>query len=115
MGESSSPYSIDFAPRKGRIPGAVWIEWYEFMKRPGAFSTFKSNDEIRALFSAHEICPEDNIIIYCFKGARASNTYIALKQAGFEKLRIYFGSWNEWSRIPSLPIEEGSPGNTETT
>ena len=22
---------------------------------------------------------------------------------------MYFGSWNEWSRDPSLPIDEGLP------
>jgi thiosulfate/3-mercaptopyruvate sulfurtransferase len=22
---------------------------------------------------------------------------------------MYFGSWNEWSRDPALPIEEGLP------
>ncbi len=26
LGESSSPYGKDFAPRKGRIPGSVWLE-----------------------------------------------------------------------------------------
>ena len=31
MGISSSPYGVDFCPRKGRIPGAVWIEWYRMM------------------------------------------------------------------------------------
>src|SRR6516225_4400469 len=32
IAESSSPYGKDFCPRKGRIPGAVWIEWYRMMK-----------------------------------------------------------------------------------
>ncbi|MGB6395925.1 MAG: rhodanese-like domain-containing protein, partial [Bradyrhizobium sp.] len=32
IGESSSPYGKDFCPRKGRIPGAVWLEWYRMMK-----------------------------------------------------------------------------------
>ncbi len=34
IGASSSPYGPDFCPRKGRIPGARWIEWYRLMK-PG--------------------------------------------------------------------------------
>ncbi len=34
-------------------------------------------------------------------------TYIALKEAGFEDVRNYYGSWNEWSRDPELPIHEG--------
>ncbi|MGA7374107.1 MAG: sulfurtransferase, partial [Methyloceanibacter sp.] len=29
--------------------------------------------------------------------------------AGIKNVGIYFGSWNEWSRDPSLPIEEGLP------
>jgi thiosulfate/3-mercaptopyruvate sulfurtransferase len=24
-------------------------------------------------------------------------------------VRMYFGSWNEWSRDPALPIDEGLP------
>ncbi len=47
--------------------------------------------------------------LYCFKGARASNTVLALKQAGVDDVRMYFGSGNEWSRDPSLPIESGPP------
>jgi len=107
LGESSSPYGVEFAPRKGRIPGAKWIEWYEFMDRTLATPGFKSTEEIQSICAAHDIYPDDDIIIYCFKGARAANTYVALKEAGFQKLRIYFGSWNEWSRDPNLPIEEG--------
>jgi thiosulfate/3-mercaptopyruvate sulfurtransferase len=49
------------------------------------------------------------VIIYCFKGARASNTFVALEEASIKNVSIYFDSWNEWSRDPSLPIEEGLP------
>ncbi|MFH1076381.1 MAG: sulfurtransferase [Pseudomonadota bacterium] len=107
-GMSSSPYGIDFAPRKGRIPGARWIEWYEFMDKNASAPLFKQKEEIRAVCAENGVYPDDDIIIYCFKGSRAANTYIALKTAGFRKLRIYFGSWNEWSRDLSLPIEEGA-------
>jgi len=111
LGESSSPYGVDFAPRKGRIPGAKWIEWYEFMDQTLDIPAFKSKEEIRKICANHGIHPDDDIIIYCFKGSRASNTYVALKEVGFKKLRVYFGSWNEWSRHPELPIEEGHPKN----
>jgi thiosulfate/3-mercaptopyruvate sulfurtransferase len=30
-------------------------------------------------------------------------------------VRMYFGSWNEWSRDPSLPIEEGLPTDARLT
>ena len=102
-GESSSPYGADFAPRKGKIPGAKWIEWYAFMDL-SPHPAFRPATAIRALCADHGITPADDIIIYCFKGARAAHTYLALHLAGFAKLRVYFGSWNEWSRNPDLPI-----------
>ena len=109
IGESSSPYGKDFAPRKGRLPGARWIEWYRFMKPSANGPVFKSPDEIRAECASAGVKPDDTVYLYCFKGARASNTFLALKQAGFDDVRMYFGSWNEWSRDPSLPIESGPP------
>ena len=109
IGESSSPYGKDFAPRKGRLPGARWIEWYRFMKPSANGPVFKSPHEIRAECASAGVKPDDTVYLYCFKGARASNTFLALKQAGFDDVRMYFGSWNEWSRDPSLPIESGPP------
>ena len=109
IGTSSSPYGPDFCPRKGRIPGARWIEWYRLMK-PGADGpVFKSSDEVLAECLTVGIAPDTPVIVYCFKGARASNTYLILKEAGIRDVKIYFGSWNEWSRDPALPIEEGFP------
>jgi thiosulfate/3-mercaptopyruvate sulfurtransferase len=109
IGESSSPYGKDFCPRKGRIPGSVWIEWYRMMKPTPIGPMFKSPAEILAECATVGITPDTPVIIYCFKGARASNTFMALEEAGIRNVGIYFGSWNEWSRDPSLPIEEGLP------
>ena len=109
IGDSSSPYGKDFAPRKGRLPGAQWVEWYRFMKPSAQGPVFKTADEIRAECATAGISPGDTVYLYCFKGARASNTFLALRQAGFSDVRMYFGSWNEWSRDDSLPIETGLP------
>lgn len=109
IGDSSSPYGKDFCPRKGRIPGAVWLEWYRMMKPTAEGPRFKSKDEILAECATVGISQNTPVYLYCFKGARASNTFLALKNAGVKDVRMYFGSWNEWSRDPSLPIEEGLP------
>jgi thiosulfate/3-mercaptopyruvate sulfurtransferase len=106
IGESSSPYGVDFTPRKGRLPGARWIEWYNFMEREDGMPYFKSPEKVRALCAEYGLYPDDDIIIYCFKGARVSNTFIAMKLAGFKHLRNYLGSWNEWSRDDKLPIND---------
>jgi thiosulfate/3-mercaptopyruvate sulfurtransferase len=114
IADSSSPYGKDFCPRKGRIPGAVWIEWYRMMKPTPAGPMFKSSDEILAECASVGVTPKTPVVLYCFKGARASNTLVALKEAGIEDVTLYFGSWNEWSRDPALPIETGLPFKTAT-
>mgnify|MGYP001765689853 CR=1 FL=1 len=109
IGDSSSPYGKDYCPRKGRIPGARWIEWYRMMKPTADGPRFKAPDEILAECASVGLTPATPVYLYCFKGARASNTFLALKEAGFADVKMYFGSWNEWSRDPALPIETGRP------
>jgi thiosulfate/3-mercaptopyruvate sulfurtransferase len=112
VGTSSSPYGIDFCPRKGRIPNAVWVEWYRMMKPGEEVPVFKTTEELQAEFATVGINSDSTVYVYCFKGARASNTFVALKEAGVKDVRLYFGSWNEWSRDPELPIESGHPAQS---
>jgi len=114
IADSSSPYGKDFCPRKGRIPGARWVEWYRMMKPTPAGPMFKSHDEILAECATVGVTPKTPVVLYCFKGARASNTLVALKEAGIENVTLYFGSWNVWSRDPALPIETGLPYKSDT-
>jgi len=79
------------------------------MKPTPAGPMFKSREEILAECATVGIAQKTPVVLYCFKGARASNTLVALKEAGIENVTLYFGSWNEWSRDPSLPIETGFP------
>ena len=109
IGVSSSPYGPDFCPRKGRIPGARWLEWYRLMKPGAAGPMFKTKEEILAECQTVGVSADTPVYLYCFKGARASNSLVALKEAGIKDVRMYFGSWNEWSRDPTLPIETGLP------
>jgi len=107
IGVSSSPYGKDFVERKGRLPGAKWLEWYRMMKPVGGTYRMKGPDEVRAECHNIGLDFDKPIWLYCFKGARTSNTYVALRQAGFKNISTYFGSWNEWARDPKLPIDEG--------
>ena len=79
------------------------------MKPTAEGPMFKSSEEILAECATVGVTPKTPVVLYCFKGARASNTLVALKEAGVENVTLYFGSWNEWSRDPSLPIESGLP------
>ena len=104
-GDSSSPYGKDYAPRKGRIPNAKFLLWTKLMENGNR--NFKSNEEIEKLVKEVGIKDKnENIVVYCFKGARSSNSYVALKKAGYNNVKNYIGSWNEWSRYPELPIDD---------
>ncbi|MBN1648752.1 MAG: sulfurtransferase [Spirochaetales bacterium] len=105
-GRSSSPYGIDYSPRKGRIPGARWIEWYNLMETADGIPMFKSDAQIRNIAESHGIHMDSEVIVYCFKGSRASNTLLALYKAGYRKIRVYFASWYEWAKHPELPIDD---------
>ncbi|OUL25756.1 sulfurtransferase [Nostoc sp. 106C] len=104
LGLSSSPYAPDFCPRKGRIPNAVWLEWHRLMTSSSEISMFRSTAEILEICESVGITSDSIVYVYCFKGSRAANTLIALQLAGIY-VRNYFGSWNEWSRDFSLPID----------
>src|SRR5260221_3575768 len=95
IGDSSSPYGKDFCPRKGRIPGAVWLEWYRMMKPTPSGPMFKSREEILAECATVGITPSTPVVLYCFKRARASNTLVALKEAGVRYHRTQFRSLYE--------------------
>ena len=104
-GDSSSPYGVNYAPRKGRIPNAKFLLWTKLMENGN--KNFKSNEEIEKLVKEIGIKDKnENIVVYCFKGARSSNSYVALKKAGYNNVKNYIGSWNEWSRYPELPIDD---------
>lgn len=107
LGLSSSPYGVDFCPRMGRIPGAVWLEWYNLMHETAdGIAMFNDPATILAACEKLGIYKDSKVYVYCFKGARASNTFVALQEAGIKDVKIYFGSWNEWSRNFELPIDE---------
>ncbi|MBD2451361.1 sulfurtransferase [Nostoc sp. FACHB-152] len=104
QGLSSSPYGADFCPRKGRIPNSVWLEWHRLMTSESGIPMFRSKAEILEICQSIGITSNSIVYIYCFKGSRAANTLIALQAAGISA-KNYFGSWNEWSRDLSLPID----------
>lgn len=105
-GKSSSPYGIDYCPRKGRIPGAVWIEWYSLMKDTPPDPMFLDKEDILKKCSEVGITQDTPVYVYCFKGSRASNTMLALQLAGIKNVKNYFESWNVWSRDFDLPIDD---------
>jgi thiosulfate/3-mercaptopyruvate sulfurtransferase len=99
--------------RNGHIPGARNIPWTLFTEgnattNEGNFHQLKSLNEIRKLLIDRNIKPSDNIIMTCSTGREATLQYIVLKHLlGYPNVRVYEGSWTEYSSHPELPVETG--------
>jgi len=91
------------AKRGGAIPGAVHLEWTNNLAADG---TYKSADELRAMYEAVGVTPDREVVTYCQGGYRAAHTYLALRLLGFPRVRNYTGSWKEWGDREDLPIEK---------
>lgn len=90
------------AARGGAIPGAVHLEWTNNL---GADGAFKSPDELRRMYTDAGVPPEREVTAYCQGGYRAAHSYLALRLAGYPRVRTYVGSWKEWGDRTDLPIE----------
>ncbi len=89
----------------GHIPGAVNIPWHEFMDRLNSHK-FRSLGDMRQLIAEKGIADTDDVIVYCTTGREATLVYVAMKHLlGFPRVRVYEGSWVEYSAQPNVKIE----------
>lgn len=87
------------AAQGGHIPGSINIDWNLNITSGG---TLKNEKELSELY---KFSKDDEIVTYCHGAYRAANTFLALKKLGFEKVRVYLGSWGEWGNKLDLPVE----------
>ncbi len=98
-------YPQEGATRGGHIPGAVSIPWAQAVNEADA--TFKSPEELRALYEGKGIKPDEEVIAYCRIGERSSLTWFVLKYLlGYPRVKNYDGSWTEWGNLVDAPIEK---------
>jgi thiosulfate/3-mercaptopyruvate sulfurtransferase len=90
--------------RGGHIPGAASIPWGQAVSEDG---TFKSADDLQALYGGKGINGSKDTVAYCRIGERSSHTWFVLTQLlGHSNVRNYDGSWTEWGSIVGAPIEK---------
>ena len=104
-GEITAPpeYPMEHAQRGGHIPGAQNIPWGQTLREDG---TFKSVDELKALYEERGVTSDKHVICYCRIGERSSHSWFVLKYLlGYPSVRNYDGSWTEWGNMIGNPIE----------
>lgn len=90
-------------PRPGHIPGAVNLFWMDNIVSKDNPVLKPEGELIQRLYGAG-IMPRDLVITYCRTGGQASQMYAVLKHLGFT-VRMYEGSYVEWSNRKDTPVE----------
>jgi thiosulfate/3-mercaptopyruvate sulfurtransferase len=91
--------------RPGHIPGAKNVPWAKTANEDG---TFKSAEEIKALYEGAGVDLSKDTVAYCRIGERSAHTWFALHEIlGLDSVKNYDGSWTEYGSLVGVPIELG--------
>lgn len=102
-GELFAPEGVqELAVRAGHIPGALNIPWGQNVNEDG---TFKSIDELRALYAEFGVDGSRPLVTYCRIGERAALTWFVLHQLLGYDTALYDGSWTEYGNTVAVPIK----------
>jgi thiosulfate/3-mercaptopyruvate sulfurtransferase len=104
-GEILSPPGLpETCQRGGHIPGAKNVPWAKACNDDG---TFKSVDELKALYGGVGVSGDKPVIAYCRIGERSSHTWFVLKYLiGINDVKNYDGSWTEWGNLVGAAVEK---------
>ncbi|MDD1662082.1 MAG: sulfurtransferase [Methanomicrobiales archaeon] len=94
-------------PKPGHIPGAVSLPWKGLMDDKNK-KLLKPEDQIRALLAEKKISPDRTVICSCGTGREATNEFCLFKYfLGYPKVKLYEGSFTEWTMYPDNPTVTG--------
>jgi len=92
--------------RPGRVPGSRNIPWSKNANDDG---TFKSDDELKALYEDEQVDLSKDTIALCRIGERSSLSWFVLHELlGIDNVKNYDGSWCEYGSLVGVPIELGA-------
>ncbi|MDN6401301.1 MAG: sulfurtransferase, partial [Brachybacterium sp.] len=91
-------------PRAGHVPGAVNLPFDGNLDENGRFM---DPQELRRRFEAAGVSADRETIVYCGSGGTATHDLLALESAGFTRLRLFPGSWSQWSAEEARPVAVG--------
>jgi thiosulfate/3-mercaptopyruvate sulfurtransferase len=81
---------------QGHIPGAIGWDWFNAVP-PDSWNASRDPAELREEWAGMGLDLETEVAVYCRSGMRAAHTYLVLRNAGFGRVRLYDGSWQDWA------------------
>lgn len=94
-------------PRSGHIPTALHFEWINAIDIQHKFMEKDRDTLLKQLAMLGLQDRHQPIIVYCHTGHRAARMFATLTHLGFDHVRVYDGSMQEWSLDKSLPVKQG--------
>ncbi len=99
---SDGEYLGDTKKKKGgHVPGAKWWPWQQGVDFENSFTRANKKKIEKLLQQAGVSSKQKPVIVYCRSGHRASQTYLLLRSLGYEKVKLYANSMNEYGRSGS--------------
>lgn len=86
----------------GHIPGAINRFWKDALDEGGAWK-----DEAGQAARFDDLPRDRELIVYCGSGVTACPNVLALQEAGYQKVRLYAGSWSDWISYEGNPVATG--------
>ena len=91
------------APRRGRIPGSIHLEWSAVLDED---DNYKSPAEITELYQKAGLSREkETVVLLSHSGVRAAHSFFTLRLLGYENIKLYDEAWVGWSSRSDLPVE----------
>ncbi len=95
--------SRQLGPRGGHIPGAIHLEWKQFVDADGKYL---SVEDIRRKLQSAGVDIKAPLVTHCQTGGRSSVAAFALEMAGATQVRNYYRGWSEYSAATQAPVEK---------
>lgn len=92
-------------PRSGHIPGAASVYWMQHLTSATDL-TMKPVTELKKLYEAVGLKPDQKAVTYCNTGIQASHAYFTLKYLGYD-VKMYDASFTEWSKAEGTSTVTG--------
>ena len=94
--------------RTGHLPGAQLFPWQATVDFRNGYQQ-RSAQQLKTFLEQVGITDKNQeIILYCNTAHRAARLFPMLQSLGFEQVRLYDGSTQEWSQDKSLPLTTGA-------